>query len=58
MAHPLLCRALLLGEGVQLVNEPLGMYPTQRMVADIELPRIIAEDDSIVHEAVRPEAAP
>ena len=50
--------AVQVGEGVELVNEPLGMHPAQGMLADIELAGIIAEDDRIRQEIVRRHGAP
>src|SRR5260370_15937529 len=58
MAYPLLCRAVLVGESVEFVNETLGMHPAQGMAADLELAGIIADDDGVVEEAMRRDAAP
>ena len=46
-AQPLLRGAVLVGEGVELVDQPLGMDPAQGMAADIELAGIVADDDGI-----------
>ena len=50
--------ALIIGEGIELVNEPLGMNPEQAMLADIELTGIVADDDGIGQEAMCLDAAP
>src|SRR6266851_6683716 len=50
--------ALLMREGVELVNEPLGMDPAQAVLADIELTGIITDDDGVGQKAVRLDAAP
>ena len=49
---------LLLGEGVELVHQPLGMDPTQGVPADIELAGIVADDHRVGEQAVRLDAAP
>ncbi len=41
MAQPLLGGAVLVGEGVELVHQPLGVDPAQRMPAEIELAGIV-----------------
>jgi hypothetical protein len=33
---------MLIGEGVQLMHQPFGMDPAQRMLADVELSGVIA----------------
>src|ERR1700692_2310723 len=50
--------AILVGEGVQLVNQTLGMNPTQAVLADIELTGVVADDHGVGEEAVRLDAAP
>ena len=35
------------GEGIQLVHQPLGMHPAQRMLPDRELPGIIAQHHGV-----------
>src|SRR6516225_3300504 len=50
--------ALLICEGVELVNEALGMNPAQAMLANIELTGVVADDDSVGQKAVRLDAAP
>ena len=50
--------AVLVGEGVELVNEALGMDPAQAVLADIELAGIVADDDGVGQKAVRLDAAP
>ena len=57
----LLGGTLLVGEGLELVHQPLGMDPAQRVLADVELPGIVADDDRLAQEAVRltaPHSAP
>ena len=44
-------------EGVQFMHQPFGMDPA-RVLADGELPGIVAEQHSIAQEAVRVDAAP
>src|SRR5215831_18377972 len=51
--NPSLGLALLIGEGVELVNETLGMNPAQPMLADIELTGVVADDDGVGQEAMR-----
>ena len=46
------------GEGLQLVHQPLGMDPAQRVLADVELPGIVADDDGLAQEAVLGHGAP
>ena len=50
--------AVQVGEGVELVHQPLGMDPAQRMPTDDELTGIVADDDGIAQEAMRLDAAP
>ena len=47
-----------IGEGVQLMHQPLRMDPAQSMPADGELPGIIIQYHGITQEAVRVDAAP
>src|SRR4051795_9982885 len=42
-AHALLRRAVLIGEGLELMHQALGMHPAERMRADGELAGIIAQ---------------
>src|SRR5271166_5783936 len=51
-ADMLLGGALLVGERLQLVHQALGMDPAQAMLADIELPGVVADDDRLVQEPV------
>jgi hypothetical protein len=44
---------LLIREGVEPVDEPLGMDPAQAVLADIELTGIVADDDGVGQEATR-----
>ena len=57
-ARSALSLALFIREGVELVNEALGMDPAQAMRADVELPGVIADDDGVGQEAMRLDAAP
>ena len=41
-----------------LVDETLGVNPTQRVVADAELPRVIGEDDGAGEPILGAERAP
>src|SRR5208283_6121354 len=58
LAHLLLCGAMQIREGVQLMHQPLGMDPAQRVSAHRELPCIIAQYNGIAQEVVRMDAAP
>ena len=49
---------LLIREGVEPVDEPLGMDPAQAVLADIELTGLVADDDGVGQEAMRLDAAP
>ena len=57
-ARSALSLALFIREGVELVNEALGMDPAQAVRADVELPGVIADDDGVGQEAMRLDAAP
>lgn len=46
------------GEGVELVNQPLGMDPAQTVATDIELAGIVANDHGLLEEAMGLDAAP
>ena len=50
--------AVLIAEGVELVDQTLGMDPAQGMACDLELAGIIAEDDGVGQQAVRLDGAP
>ena len=56
--HLLLGGAMRLREGVQFVHQPFGMDPAQCVLADLELPGIIAQHHGIAQEVVRVDAAP
>src|SRR3954462_8667432 len=43
--HVLLGGSLWVGEGLQLVHQALGMDPAQRVLPDVELPGVVADDD-------------
>ena len=57
-ANRLLGAAMLVGEGVELVNEALGMDSAARMLADLELSGIVADDDGVRDVTMGFEAAP
>jgi hypothetical protein len=48
----------LIREGVEPVNQALGMNPAQAMLADLELSGIVADDHALAREAVVLDAAP
>ena len=50
--------AVLVREGVELVNQALGMNPAQAVLANIELPSIVADDYTVAQKAVGLDAAP
>ena len=54
----LLRGALRIGERVELVHQPLGMDPTQRVLADIELPGIVTDHHGLAQEAMRADGTP
>ncbi len=49
---------MLVGKRVELMHQPFGMDPAQRMATDIELSSIIAQHHRIAEEFVRLNAAP
>src|SRR3954470_8368653 len=51
-AHLLLGGALLVSESLQLVHQPLGMDPAERVIADVELAGIVTDDHRLVEEAM------
>ncbi len=57
-ARSALGRTLRIGEGIELVNEALGMDPAQAVRADVELPGVVTDDDGVGQEAMRLDAAP
>ena len=57
-ADTLLCGPVAIVESGELVNEALAVDPAQRMVADVKLAGIVADDDGVVEKAVRLDAAP
>src|SRR5271163_4698487 len=57
-AHGGLGGAVLVREGVELVNQALGMNPAQAVLANIELPGIVADDYTVAQKAVGLDAAP
>src|SRR2546423_7742711 len=57
-ADMLLRGPLLIGESIELMHQPLGVYPTHRMLTDCELPGVIADDDRVTQKLMRVDAAP
>jgi hypothetical protein len=49
---------LLLGEGIEFVDQSFRMHPTQSMVSDVELAGVIADDDHVAEKLVRVDTAP
>jgi hypothetical protein len=37
-------------EGVEFVNQALSMDPAQAVLADIELPGVVTDDDGVGHK--------
>jgi hypothetical protein len=54
----LLCVAVQIGEGVELVHQSLRVDPAQLMPADDELAGIIADHDGLAGETMGMNAAP
>src|SRR4051794_23108395 len=54
----LLCRALMIREGIELVHEALGVHPAQGMQADAELAGIVADNHCPRQQAVRLDRTP
>ena len=57
----LLGGTLQVGKGVELVHQPLRMHPAQRMLADVKLAGIVADDDRLAEKPVivtAPHSAP
>src|SRR5271157_5931115 len=57
----LLGAALLVGERLQLVHQAFGVDPAQAVLADVELPGVVADDDRIGtgnHAFTAPHSAP
>jgi hypothetical protein len=52
LAHDVEGLTLIRGHGYQFVDEPLGVDPAQRMLANAELAGIIGYDDGIGEKAV------
>ena len=46
------------GEGLDLVDQPLGVDPTQSVLTDVELPGVVRDDDRAVEEAMGDDGAP
>jgi hypothetical protein len=49
---------VLVGEGIELVDQPFRMHPTQRVQANVELAGIVAQHDRVTQEFMRVNAAP
>ena len=58
LPHLLLCGPMQIRESVQLVHQPFRMNPAQRVLADVELPSIVAEHHGVMQKSVRMDAAP
>src|SRR5215469_560578 len=56
--NQLLLRALLLGKGLEFVDEALRVYPTECVPADRELAGIVADDHRPPEKLMRLDAAP
>src|SRR6202021_3000086 len=56
-AHRLLSGAIGFVEGVELVNQPLGVNPAQRVKEPVDLPGVVTEDHGHGEEAVRQDRA-
>jgi hypothetical protein len=54
----LLSGALVIGERVELVDEPLRVDPTRRVLTDGELASVVTDDDVLTQEVMRLDAAP
>lgn len=54
----LLRDTLVIGESVELVHQPLGMDPAQRVLADGELAGIVADSHRVTQKFMRMNAAP
>ena len=48
----------MVGERVELVHQPLGMDPAQRMLTDRELAGVIADNHGVAQKVMRLNAAP
>ena len=57
-AGALLNGIVLICEGVELMHQPFGVNPTQRMIADFELFGIITDDHRIGEQAMCADTAP
>lgn len=54
-ADALLGGAMMIGEGVELVDQALGMDPAQGMAPDVELSSVVADDDGVGQQILRPD---
>ena len=45
-------RVFFIAAGDELMNDPFGMYPAQRMEQNIELPGIVTEDHQLFRETM------
>src|SRR5690606_22428370 len=57
-SHMLLDGTGPLAEGVEAMDQSLGMHPAQAMSANIELPSVITDDDRIGKQAMFLDTAP
>jgi hypothetical protein len=51
-------RAVFVGKGVELANEPFSVHSTQSVLADVELTGVVADDHGVRQKAVGFDAAP
>ena len=49
---------MTVGECVQLMHQPFRVHPAQRVLADVELPGVIAQHHGVAEELMRLNAAP
>src|SRR5215469_6720145 len=50
--------AVLIGEGIKLVNKPLRMHPAKSVFAHVKLARIITDDNGFCQQAMGLDAPP
>src|SRR5208283_3783601 len=52
------CVALSVVGGNELVDEALGVNPTERVVADVELPGVVGQDDGVCEPVLGDDRTP
>jgi hypothetical protein len=57
-ADLLLCGTLLVGEGVEFVHQPLGVYPTECVLTDGKLSGVVTDNHPLTQKVMRLDAAP